>query len=87
MTTDIRIRVNGNYVAEGTVTFGDGTPNAIKVGPSPIDGPPIETSINVPHGSDVATLFKERPATEEEVAAANPVIEPPPAPDSSESSD
>lgn len=82
MTTDIRIRVNGNYVAEGKLTITrdvDGqsttTEFPFTVGPNRADAGPIEHSINVPHGSNVAVKLTERHATEEEIAAVNKPIE------------
>lgn len=72
MTTDIRIRTNGNYTAEGTLTIKrDGIEDEIQTvyvtgaGQSS----PVEKQFNVPHGSIVVLQIAERPASEDELHA------------------
>lgn len=81
MTTDIRIRTNGNYVAEGTVTVTtpdkqDGADPAVNVTNILVSGAgkpgPVEQAVFVPHGSTVSIEVVERKATEEEIAAGKP---------------
>ncbi len=79
MTTDVRIRVNGNYVAEGTLTVRRNNP---PLGESAehseqeikISGvgrkEPIEQIINIPHDSSLVIDLTERPATQDEIDAA-----------------
>lgn len=75
MTTDIRISTNGSYVSEGSITIergegqGGSTAEEFKVGP----GYPfkVERAFNVPHGSSVTLVIKERSATVEELAEAS----------------
>jgi len=63
MTTNVKITTNGNYVAElknaGGTVLGKAGPGSMKESPS----------IYIPHNETVTV--SERPATEEETAAAN----------------
>lgn len=68
MTTDIKIRVNGAYVVEGTIGIGDQPIRSVKIGPGLPEA--VEQSFNVPHGSPVNLSVDERQATEDEVDVA-----------------
>jgi len=65
MTTDMKIRTNGNYVATLTDALGSVLGS---VGPSIGEGPVESDWINVPHGDEVT--LSERPATEDEIHEA-----------------
>lgn len=68
MTTDIIIRTNGNYVAEGTLSIANqGGKNEVQVRVGP--GSPAEQRFHVPHGSSAELSLTEREATPEERSA------------------
>jgi len=64
MTTDIRIRTNGQYIAKGTLTInppgGPTRTEAVEVGPSTPGGDAVEKSYHVPHGSAVTLDVQEK---------------------------
>lgn len=78
MTTDIRVRTNGNYIAEGKLTVRERSPNLgegavieetdVLVSGVGNDGP-VEKQFYVRHDAEVSLHLTERQATEEEVAA------------------
>lgn len=68
MTTTIKINVNGNYIAKGTlnVTTAEGVENVteVSVGPSPAEGGPVEQSFYVEHGSTASLELVEKHSDE-----------------------
>ena len=79
MTTELIIRTNGNYVAEGTLSISNqGGKNEVQVRVGP--GTPAEQRFHVPHGSSAELALTEREATPEEVSAlATAHLDPKPA--------
>lgn len=63
MTTDVIVRTNGNYVAEVKI---DGEDKG-GVGPGNL----VQRQFFIPHGGKHIVEIEERPATQEEIDAAN----------------
>lgn len=68
MTTDIRIRTNGQYITKGTLTInppgGPTRTETVEVGPSTPGGDAVEKSYHVPHGAAVTFDLQEKHADE-----------------------
>lgn len=85
MTTDILVRVNGNYVTTGKLTINRDDGGANETREIQVTGlgsnSPVAETFNVPHGSIVSLELIERQCTPAEVAAGRIGAEEQPADD------